>query len=360
MNERESSPLRHFASDNNAGVCPEAWEALRAADAGHAPGYGDDPLTARARDLFQQLFETDCEVHFVFNGTAANSLVTAAACEPFHAVICHAWSHLETDESNAPGFFAHGVKTLPVDTPLGKLTPEAVRRVHCNRRDIHASAPQLLSLTQATELGTVYSTAETRALGDCARELGLLVHMDGARFANAAATLGAAPADLTWRSGVDALCFGGTKNGMLTSEAVVLFHPDLKDRFVRRCKQSGQLASKMRYHAAQWIGMIESGAWLRHAAHANRMAGLLEDRLRPLPGVEILHPRQANAVFAALPALTTDRLRHCGWRFYSDVGPGGARLMCSWDTREDDIERLLQDALGIAPTSTERGKTSAP
>lgn len=350
MDASDLAPQRHFASDNNAAVCPEVWEALRAADTGHAPGYGDDPLSLRAQQLFRELFETDCDVHFVFNGTAANSLVVAAACDSFHAVICHAYSHLETDESNAPGFFAQGVKTLSLDTPLGKLTPEAVRRVFHNRRDIHSSAPRLVSLTQATELGTVYTGDEIRGLAAGAHELGMLVHMDGARFANAVASLDVTPADLTWRAGVDALCFGGTKNGMLGSEAVVLFHPGLRASFKRRCKQSGQLASKMRYHAAQWTAMLEDGAWLRHAARANRMAALLEQNLRTIPAVEILHPREANAVFAALPAAMTTHLQQLGWRFYNDVGPGGARLMCSWDTTADDIARFTDDARNFQGT----------
>ena len=341
----ETPPIRrHFASDNYAGVCPEVWEALRAADGDHVPGYGDDPHTARSQALFRQLFDTDCEVHFVFNGTAANSLVIAAACDAFHAVICHAYSHVETDESNAPGFFAHGVKTLPIDTPLGKLIPSEVERVFRARRDIHASAPRVLSLTQSTELGTVYTLDELSALSSSAHALGMVVHLDGARFANAAASLGATPADLTWKAGIDALCFGGTKNGMLGSEAVVFFNRDLAHSFKRRCKQSGQLASKMRYHAAQWIGMLEGGAWLRHARHANSMAALLEERLRSVPELQILYPRQANAVFAAMPRQLADRLMERGWKFYNDVGPGGARLMCAWNTTPADVASFASDA----------------
>lgn len=345
----QPQPTRHFASDNNAGVCPEVMAALLEANAGHLAGYGDDAITARAHGLVRAVFETDCDVHFVFSGTAANSLVVAAACDSYQAVICHAWAHLETDESNAPGFFAHGVKTLSVDTPLGKLTPESVRRVFLNRRDIHASAPQILSLTQATELGTVYSIEEIRALSACAHDLGMVVHMDGARFANAAASLGANPAELTWEAGIDALCFGGTKNGMLGSEAVVLFNTALRANFKRRCKQSGHLASKMRYHAAQWIGLLEHGAWLHHARHANAMAALLERNLREICGIGIPHPREANAVFALLPSFVARGLLDRGWRFYNDVGPGGAaRLMCSWDTSVEDVTRFCADVSELA------------
>ena len=347
MSQPADSPKRHFASDNNAGVCPEVWAALQAADTNHASGYGDDAYTARAQALLREVFETDCEVHFVFNGTAANSLVIAAACNPFHAVVCHAHAHVETDESNAPGFFAQGVKTLSIDTPLAKLTPSEVSRVVRNRRDIHASQPRVLSLTQATELGTVYSTEEISALSATARDFDMVVHMDGARFANAVASLGVTPAEATWRSGVDALCFGGTKNGMLGSEAVVIFNPELKANFKRRCKQSGQLASKMRYHAAQWIGMLEGGAWLKYAAHGNQMAALLEQRMSAIPGVNVLYQRQANAVFASMPKNMSEGLQARGWKFYNDVGPGGSRLMCSWDTTEDDVVKFTNEARSL-------------
>lgn len=338
-----NAPSRQFASDNGAGVCPEVWAALQTADAvGHTPGYGSDAFTERAIGQLREVFETDdFDAHFVFNGTAANSLVMAAACEPFQAVICHAYSHIETDESNAPGFFAHGVKTLPIDSEWGKLVPADVERVFKNRRDIHASAPRVLSLTQATELGTVYSSDELRALCDSAHALDMVVHVDGARFANAVAGLGNTPAELTWKAGVDALCFGGTKNGALGSEAVLLFNPELRADFKRRCKQSGQLASKMRYHAAQWIGLLEGGVWRRNAENANAMAAHLTRRLAGLAGVRVLYPTQANAVFVALPDGVADAMRERGWRFYDDVGPAGSRLMCSWDTQTDDIEALV-------------------
>lgn len=354
------APSRHFASDNNAGVCPEVWAALRRADAGHAPGYGDDPDTAKARALFNELFETDCETHLVFNGTAANSLVISAACDRFNAVICHAHAHIETDESNAPGFFAHGVKTLPVDDAFGRLLPESVERVFRQRRDIHSSAPRVLSITQSTELGTVYTVDEIRALSDTAHRLGMLVHMDGARFANAIASLGVSPAEATWKAGVDALCFGGTKNGMLGTEAVVLFDRELANNFKRRCKQSGQLASKMRYHAAQWNGMLSGNAWLKHARHANLMARQLSRRLEKIPGMRILYPVQANAVFVDMPRSVAEGLLRRGWRFYTDVGPGGARLMCSWNTTKADVDLFASHAKLLAGKRPDDPGTLAP
>ena len=335
---------RHFASDNNAGICPEVLAALTEANAHHLPGYGDDPWTRRAEKLFRDVFETDCEVFFVFNGTASNCLALWSMCESFHGIICHRHSHIETDECGAPGFFMHGATLLSADTPGGKLTPEAVRGASTTRHDFHASQPRALSLTQATELGTVYTPGELRALTELARELKLSVHMDGARFANAVAGLGVSPADITWRAGVDVLSFGGTKNGAAAGEAVVFFDRARADNFRRRCKQSGQLASKMRFLSAQWVGLLENGAWLRYASHANAVAAYLEKKLAGLPGVRVAFPREANAVFALLPAAAADAVSARGWRFYNDVGPGGAaRLMCAWDSSEADVDAFVGD-----------------
>ncbi len=335
---------RHFASDNNAGICPEVFAALAEANGPHAPGYGDDPWTRRAEALFRDVFETDCEVFFVFNGTASNCLALWSLCESFHGVICHRHSHIETDECGAPGFFMHGVTLLPADTADGKLTPATVRHAATLKHDFHAAQPRALSLTQATELGTVYTPDEVRSLSETARELKLSVHMDGARFANAVAGLGVSPADITWRAGVDVLSFGGTKNGAQAGEAVVFFDRARADNFRRRSKQSGQLASKMRFLSAQWIGLLENGVWLRHASHANETAAYLEQRLATLPGVQVAFPRQANAVFALLPTPAAEAVAARGWRFYNDVGPGGAaRLMCSWDSTTGDVDAFVAD-----------------
>lgn len=338
------STPRHFASDNNAGICPEVFAALAEANQAHAPGYGDDPWTRRAQRLFRDVFEADCEVFFVFNGTASNCLALWSLCESFHGIICHRHSHVETDECGAPGFFLHGATLLPADGPRAKLTPGTVRDAAQTRHDFHAPQPRALSLTQATELGCVYDPGELGALGDVARELGLSVHMDGARFANAVASLGAAPADLTHRVGVDVLSLGGTKDGAAFGEAVVFFDKERADNFRRRAKQSGQLASKMRFLSAQWVGLLEGGAWLRHAARANAVAAYLAERLETLPGVTLAYPRQANAVFARLPAEMTQAVAARGWRFYDDVGPDrAARLMCSWDSTEGDVDAFVAD-----------------
>ncbi len=336
-------PLRRqFASDNYAGICPEAWAAMAEANSGHAPGYGDDVWTERAADLIRGLFETDCEVFFVFNGTSANSLALASLCQSFHSILCHESAHVETDECGAPEFFSHGTKVLTIAGADGKIAPADVERMVRRRSDIHYPKPRVVSLTQATELGTVYSPDEIKAIWARAKSLGLRIHMDGARFANAVASLGVAPKEITWQAGVDVLCFGGTKNGMAVGDAVVFFDRDLAREFDYRCKQAGQLASKMRFLSAPWVGMLGDGAWLRNARHANAMAERLHGIVRELPGVKVLHPRQANSVFLELPPRVAEGLRTRGWRVYDFIG-GAARLMCSWDTTEEDLRAFADD-----------------
>ena len=336
-----------FASDNTAGICPEALQALLAANEGCAPSYGTDEHTRRACDLIRELFQKpDAEVFFVFNGTAANSLALASLCQSYHSVICHEAAHIETDECGAPEFFSNGTKLLVAPGENGKLSAEAVERLILKRTDIHFPKPRVLSLTQSTEWGTVYSLQELRELTAAAKRHGLYVHMDGARFSNAAAALGAqghTPADFTWKAGVDVLCFGGTKNGMLTTEAVVFFNPQLAREFDYRCKQAGQLASKMRLHGAQWAGMLSSGAWLRHAAHANAMAARLAEGLRQIPGVRLQVEVQVNACFAEIPRAAAETLQRRGWHFYNFIGASGYRLMCSWATQPAVIDRFLAE-----------------
>lgn len=343
---------RQFGSDNYSGICPEAWAALEEANRGHALPYGDDGWTRGACDAIREVFETDCDVYFVFNGTAANSLALAAMCQSYHSVIAHDMAHVETDECGAPEFFSNGTKLLTVPGHGGKLDLEQVEHTVHKRSDIHYPKPRVLSVTQATECGTVYSVDEVRAAGELARRLGLKLHMDGARLANAIATLGVAPAESTWRAGVDVLCFGMTKAGIATGEAVVFFNRELSAEFDYRCKQAGQLASKMRFLSAPWIAMLRDGAWLRYAARANECARRLEAGLRTIPGVEILFPRQANSVFALLPASAVSQLHTRGWHFYTFIGAGGARFMCSWDTADEDVDALLAD---IRETMTTAG-----
>jgi threonine aldolase len=342
-----TSDPQQFASDNYCGICPEAWEAMAAANHGHAPAYGDDVWTARAADAFRALFETDCEVFFAFNGTAANSLALASLCRSYHGVICSDVAHVETDECGAPEFFSNGSKLLAAPSTDGKLAPQAVRAVATNRKDIHFPKPRVVTITQPTETGQVYDLGEVRAIAAVCRELGLLLHMDGARFANACASLRCSPAELSWRAGVDVLCFGGTKNGMAAGEAILFFNRGLAEDFDYRCKQAGQLASKMRFLSAPWVGMLESGAWLRHAEHGNACAVRLARQITGLPGLRIMFPVQANAVFVHLPAAAMEALRERGWRFYTFIG-GGARFMFGWDAEPQRVDELVADLRQIA------------
>jgi threonine aldolase len=339
--------IQQFASDNYSGICPEAWAAMAQANQGHDRAYGDDQWTARAADHFRRLFETDCEVFFAFNGTAANSLALSSLCQSYHSVICSETAHVDTDECGAPEFFSNGSKLLTARTVAGKLTPEAIREVALKRQDIHYPKPRVVTLTQATEVGTVYDPAELQAISATCKELGLNLHMDGARFANACAFLGCSPAELTWKSGVDVLCFGGTKNGMAVGEAILFFNRKLAEDFDYRCKQAGQLASKMRFLSAPWVGLLEEGAWLRHAQHANRCAQLLSQAVADIPGVQLMFPVQANGVFLQMSEPALEALRDKGWRFYTFIGSGGARFMCSWDTDEARVRELAADIRAV-------------
>lgn len=329
-----------FASDNTAGMCPEAREALLEADQGHLPSYGNDEWTQRASDAIRSLFARECEVFFVFNGTAANSLALASLCQSYHSVICHELAHVETDECGAPEFFSNGTKLLLASGEQGKLHPPEVERLVKKRTDIHYPKPKTLTITQSTECGTVYSLAELEELREVARSLGLNIHMDGARFANACAGLAEDPGRIVASAGVDVLSLGGCKMGMALGEAVVFFNLDLAEDFAYRCKQAGQLASKMRYLTAPWVGMLAEGNWLRHAGHANSMARRLGDGLRSLE-VEVLYPVQSNAVFATLGETRIEKLRAAGWAFYQFIGTGGARFVCPWNTNQQAVDDLL-------------------
>ncbi len=332
-----------FASDNWAGVCPEALAALAAANRGHAPAYGHDDWTCAATEAIRRVFDTDCDVFFVFTGTAANSLALAAICRNTDAIICHAMAHVNVDECGAPGFFSGGAKLLTADTPLAKLTPAAVEKLAVTPHDDHSSRPRALALTQATELGTLYSPAELAALCATAHARKMKVQLDGARFANAVASLGCAPADSSWRAGVDVMSLGGAKNGLPFGEAIVFFDRALAEEFGRRRMQGGQLASKMRYLAAPWIGVLQDGAWLRHAAHANAMARRLAGALDGVPGTRLLAPVEANGVFVDLPLPLIAALRARGWHFYEFLGDTGVRLMCAWDTPAASVDALAAD-----------------
>lgn len=348
MKPQQSPPNYCFASDNTSGACPEVMDALLRANEGRLPSYGEDPITQEAADAFRAVFETDCDVYFVFNGTAANSLALASLCQSYHSVITHEFAHVETDECGAPEFFSNGTKLLVTQGPLGKLDPVAVEHMATKRRDIHFPKPRVLSLSCPTELGTVYTPAEVRALGDVAKHTGLRVHMDGARFANAIASLGVRPAELTWKAGVDVLSFGGTKLGSPVGEAVVFFDRTLGEEFAYRCKQAGQLASKMRFLTAPWTVLLRDNLWLALAGRANARARQLKDGLERFNGIRVLHPTEANAVFAEMPGEVHSHLKEQGWRYYVFIG-GGARFMCSWSTTESDVQSLLDCIAEVCP-----------
>lgn len=338
-----SPKLHQFASDNYSGICPEVLDYIHQANGGDMPAYGNDIWTQRAADQFRELFETDCDVFFVFNGTAANSLSLASLCQSYHSVICHETAHIETDECGGPEFFSNGSKLLLAGGTNGQLQPEQVEALITKRQDIHYPKPKVLSITQATELGTVYSTEQLLALRDVGDRHKLKLHMDGARFANACVSLNQSPAELTWKVGIDVLCFCGTKNGMPIGEAIVFFDRSLSEDFAYRCKQAGQLASKMRFISAPWLGLLETGAWLRNATHANAMASYLAQQLAELPDVSLMFPPQANAVFAELPAEAIEHLKARGWLFYTFIGVGGVRLVCSWNTPQSAVDELISD-----------------
>jgi threonine aldolase len=339
------SPRRRydFVSDNTAPLCPEARAMLDEANGGYAPSYGDDQWTARARELVRELFESDCEVYLVFNGTAANALALAQVCQSHQAVICHQYAHLQTDECGAPEFFTKGAKLLLAHGADGKIDIDVVAKLIDQQPELHAQKPRVISVTQSTELGTVYTVDEIQALVDFAHQRSCLVHMDGARFANAIAALGCAPKLITWQSGVDVLYFGGTKNGLAAGELVIFFQKELARDFDYRLKQAGQLASKTRFLAAPWIGLLTDDVWLRNARHANRMAAHLAERLRA-EKIDIVFPVEANAVFVRLHERCAQALRERGWDFYSFIEPDIYRLMCSWSTSEETIAEFVADA----------------
>ncbi len=335
--------LQQFASDNYSGICPEALEYIRKVNSGHQPSYGNDFWTREACDLFRRMFDADCEVFFVFNGTAANALSMASLCQPHHSIICHRYAHIETDECGAPEFFSHGAKLLLVEGDNGKIDSDLVGATVTKRTDIHYPRPRAVSVSQATELGTVYTRSELQGIHRIAETHSLKIHMDGARFANAVAHLNVAAREISLDVGVDVLCLGGSKNGLAIGEAVIFFDLEAAQEFAYRCKQGGQLAAKMRFIAAQWLGVLKADAWLRYARHANKCAAILEKELLGIQEVRILFPREANSIFVQMPEVVMDALKKKGWEFYTFIGVGGARLMCSWDTNDNTIKAFVDD-----------------
>ena len=348
-------PDRHFASDNNAGVHPVVLAALTAANDGHATAYGDDAITHRAEAAFRALLGDEARVFFAFNGTGANVVALAAALRPYHAIICPAGAHLAVDECAAYERFGAG-KLIDVPVRDGKLTPDDVERNVRGVGDQHHVQPGAISISQSTEVGTVYTIDELRALGAVARKHSLLFHLDGARIANAAASLGVDVRTMLVETGVDVCTFGGTKNGMMFGEAIVFpKHHPAADALPFTRKQGMQLASKMRFVAAQFEALLRDGLWLRNASHANAMARLLAARLRDLDDViRLAYPVQANGVFPILPRHAIEPLQR-ERRFYMwDADTNVARWMTSWDTTEEDVHAFADAVWRIAPPQKAR------
>jgi threonine aldolase len=339
---------RHeFASDNTAGICPEAFEALENANVNGAPSYGEDRWTAGICDRVRDVFETDCDVYLVFNGTAANALALAQLCQSFQSVVCHEYSHIQTDECGAPEFFTKGSKLLLISGANGKIDVGQAEAVIARQSELHSHKPRVISITQSTELGAVYTRDEIAAISEFARGRHMFLHMDGARFANAVAALNCAPKAITWEAGVDVLCFGGTKNGLATGELVIFFKKELSSEFDYRLKQAGQLGSKMRFLAAPWLALLTGDVWLRNAQHANRMARQLANRLQAEAKIDIVFPVEANAVFARMSEKLVRDLHGRGWHFYKFIQPDISRLMCSWSVNDQIISEFIADAVAL-------------
>ena len=334
-------PARSFASDNNAGIHPDVLKAIAQANAGHVVGYGDDPYTASAVRKFKQHFGNDIDVLIVFNGTAANCLSLKSLTDSYHAILCAEASHIYTDECGAPEKFT-GCKLIPLPTTDGKLTVDTVRRAYHGIGDQHHVQPRAISITQATEVGTVYKPKEIKALAAFAHERNLFLHVDGARIANAAATLGQNLREATRDLGVDVLSFGGTKNGAMAAEAVVFFDKTLSANFLYTRKQGMQLASKMRFISAQFDALLSKDLWLKNAQHSNRMAQLLEKEISKITGVEVVYKVEANGVFARIPRRAIASLQKRYFFYVWNEEKSIVRWMCSFDTTEDDVKQFAR------------------
>ncbi len=342
----------HFGSDNASGMAPEIVEALVRSSVGGVDSYGGDGLTRALDEMFGEIFETDVSVVPVGTGTIANALSLAFLTPPWGAIFCYEEAHIVVDEANAPELFTGGAKLIGLEGVHGRLRPHVLRHAAASfdADDVHHPRPSVLSITQASECGTLYSPDDLHALGNTAHDLGLAVHMDGARFANAVAALECRPADLTWRAGVDVLSFGATKNGCMAAEAIIVFGDRRKDVPIlrRHHKRAGQLFSKMRFLSAQLEAYLDSGNWLAWARNANTQARRLADGLEAIDGVHLIHPVDVNEIFLEMPLAIFERLKRTGFGFYpiqlTARGTGTVRLVTSFNTSVDDIQRLLNAA----------------
>lgn len=346
--------MTNFASDNVTAMAPEILAALAAANEGPAMPYGEDPVTEGVRARFNDLFETETTVFPVATGTAANVLGLSLLTPPYGAVYCHQAAHIAVDECGAPEFYTGGAKLVTLEGKDGKLSAEGLEAAIGGAGVVHHVQPAAISLTQVTEVGTLYQPEEVAAISRVARKHGLGLHMDGARFANAIAALGCSPAEMTWKAGVEVLAFGATKNGAMAAEAVVIFKPGLAEEFGYRRKRGGHLFSKGRFLSAQLDGYLAEDLWLRNAAHGNALAARLGEGLSSLPGVTLHHPVEANMLFLRLPQAVVDGLKNAGFMFYDwsteATGPGfrEIRLVTAFNSAGEDVEAFVATASALA------------
>jgi threonine aldolase len=333
--------IRGFASDNNAGFQPYILKAIEEANTGHTIGYGDDDYTREAEKQFKNLFGADVDVYFVFTGTAANVLSLSTLLKPYNAVICAETAHINVDECGAPERFI-GCKLIDIPTPDGKLSPELIKPHMQGFGFEHHVQPKVISITQSTEMGTVYSPKEIKSISELAHAHNMFLHVDGARIANAAVFLQIPIKEFTLNAGVDVMTFGGTKNGLLFGEAIIFFNKKLSENFKYERKQGMQLYSKMRFVSAQFNACLSNDNWLRSAEHANKMAYLLESHLKGIPQITITQKVEANAVFAILPKHIIEHLRNEYFFYTWNEQLNEVRFMCSWDTTEEDIESFVK------------------
>lgn len=337
-----------FASDNNASVHPQVMEALLKANEGHAVGYGDDVVTKRTRKVIKKVFGEKVEPFFVYNGTGANVISIQALARSFNSVVCARTAHINVDECGAPEFMS-GCKLLPIDTDNGKITVDQISKYMHGFGFEHHAQPKVISITQVSELGTIYTLNEIRNIADYAHSMGLYLHMDGARLANAAAALGCSLADISFNAGVDVLSFGGTKNGLMFGEVVLFANGELAEHVKYIRKQSAQLNSKMRFTAAQFEALLSNDLWLKNASHANEMAQLLAGEVWEIDGIEITQPVESNGVFAIVPKDIIPKLQEEFFFYVWVEARSEVRWMTSFDTTKEDIQdfvAVLKQLLG--------------
>ena len=332
-----------FASDNVTGACPEVMDAVVAANSGIATSYGDDEWSSRLQTKLSEIFETDVEVFLAVSGTASNALALSALAPVFGKIYCHELSHINTDECGAPELFTGGAKLIPMRSSNGRIKANELAETIRGSGNVHVTQPSVVSITQSCETGTVYQLDEIKAISKIARKHKMSVHMDGARFANALASLDVSPAEMTWKSGVDVLTLGGTKNGCLAAEAIIFFKPNMVGNFPYLHKRSGQLLSKMRFISSQLEAYVTDDLWIRNAQHSNSMAKILSEGLNAFSNIELAYPTQSNEVFVNLPRELIDYLNNAGYDINEEELDGKAvRFVTAWNSELKDVDRLLE------------------